>query len=191
MKKVIPLLFLFLNFGLFSQEKSNTKPQENNKKQEIKIDAVSLIAFSAIDINYEYLLNSDSSLGIDVFYNFGSNNNNSLDSDIYFPKKFSLTPYYRWFFDSDTFARGFFVEGFGMLNTYEDEYYTDFNFSNISVESATSFALGISVGGKFVTNSGFTAEVSLGVGRNLFNTDNNFIDNSLVSRGGISIGYRF
>jgi hypothetical protein len=186
MKKITLLLLTVISLNAFSQEKSEKYPQDSNKRNELKIDAFSLIAFSSLDINYEYLLNKDTSLGIDVFYNFGDPNS---DSDLYFARKFSLTPYYRWFFSEERFARGFFVEGFGMLNTFEDDIY--YSYSSIRTEKETSFALGVSVGGKFVTKSGFTAEVSLGVGRNLFNTNNINIDNSLVTRGGISIGYRF
>jgi hypothetical protein len=77
-----------------------------------------------------------------------------------------------------------------MLNTYEDEvFYYDQNNYREEIEKETGFALGIAVGGKFVIKSGFTAEISLGVGRNLFSNNND--DNNLVSRGGISLGYRF
>jgi hypothetical protein len=88
-----------------------------------------------------------------------------------------------------------------MLNTYEDNeysYYYDNNrnyIDNNEPLKETDFALGISVGGKFIIKSGFTAEVYLGVGRNLFNNSNNNnsynLDNDLITRGGISLGYRF
>ena len=122
-----------------------------------------------------------------MFYNFSDFEN----SDIGFPKKFSITPYYRWFFSETRYARGFFVEGFGMLNTYEDNFY-DYNTSNNKVQNETAFALGISVGGKFVTKTGFTTEVYLGVGRNLINNENDdYFDFNIVGRFGISLGYRF
>jgi len=77
-----------------------------------------------------------------------------------------------------------------MLNSYEEELF--FFDSRTETEQETDFALGISVGGKFIIKSGFTAEVYLGIGRNLFNNGtDSLIDNDLITRGGISLGYRF
>ena len=194
MKKIVLFTFLLATTISFAQEKEEIYPQDVNKKYEIKLNAFSLIVFSSLDVSYEYLLNKDSSFGVGVFYNF-----NDINDDLYYPKKFSLTPYYRWYFSETRFARGFFVEGFGMLNTYEDNeynYYYDNNgnyIDNSEPLKETDFALGISVGGKFIIKSGFTAEVYGGVGRNLFNNsnNNNNLNNDLITRGGISLGYRF
>jgi hypothetical protein len=62
-------------------------------------------------------------------------------------------------------------------------------FNNGSREFETSFALGVSVGGKFVSKKGFSTELLLGVGRNLLNSDNN--NDDAYGRVGISLGYRF
>ena len=50
-----------------------------------------------------------------------------------------------------------------------------------------------SAGGKFTTKSGFTTEVYLGIGRNLTNSNNDedFFQNEIIGRFGISLGYRF
>ncbi|PQB03235.1 hypothetical protein BST83_18160 [Polaribacter filamentus] len=189
MKKIVLFILLFTTTISFAQEKEETYPQDINKKYEIKLNAFSLIVFSSLDVSYEYLLNKDSSFGVGVFYNF-----NDVNDNLYYPKKFSITPYYRWFFSETRFARGFFVEGFGMLNTYKDDYYYDYigNYNPNQPIKETDFALGVSVGGKFIIKSGFTAEIYGGVGRNLFNNDNNSpLDNDLITRGGISLGYRF
>lgn len=195
MKKITLLLLLVATTISFAQQKEAAYPQDVNKKYEVKLNAFSLIVFSSLDVSYEYLLNKDSSFGVGVFYNF-----NDINNDLYYPKRFSITPYYRWYFSETRFARGFFVEGFGMLNTYEDkDYYYDNN-NNGSYDyktiSETDFALGISVGGKFSIKSGFTVEVYGGVGRNLFNNSNNNnnsynLENNIITRGGISLGYRF
>lgn len=192
MKKItLIILLLTATFSIAQNEQKEDKyPQDVDKKQELKINAFNLIALSSLDLSYERLINSESSYGVALFYNFSEIQN----SDVGFPKKFSITPFYRWFFSESTFARGFFVEGFGMLNTYEDEIY-NYNFDSFSssVESRTSFALGISVGGKFITKSGFTTEVYLGVGRNLIKGTNSedFFDYDVIGRFGISLGYRF
>jgi hypothetical protein len=186
MKKISLLLMIILSsLSATAQENTEMYPQDVDKKHELKLNAFSLIVFSSLDVSYERLLNKDSSFGISVFYNF-----NSVDNNLYYPKKFSITPYYRWFFTETRFARGFFVEGFGMLNSYEEELF--FFDSRTETEQETDFALGISVGGKFIIKSGFTAEVYLGIGRNLFNNGtDSLIDNDLITRGGISLGYRF
>ncbi|MFT4802345.1 MAG: hypothetical protein ACI93N_002123 [Flavobacteriaceae bacterium] len=194
-KITLPLLFLiFLSSQLTGQDSENSEeseyPQDVEKKYELKLNAFSLIAFSAIDISYERLINENSSYGVAVFYNLSD----YADDDIVFPKKFSITPYYRQFFYENKYARGFFIEGFGMLNTYQD-YYNNYDYSYNKVETQTSFALGISVGGKFVIKEGFTAEVLGGVGRNLIkgesDDDYNYFQNNIIGRFGISLGYRF
>jgi len=200
MKKITLLaLLVFISLQFNAQETDDTKKskykQDVEKKYELKLNAFNLIAFAAIDISYERLINENSSYGIAVFYNFSDYS----DDNIAFPKKFSVTPYYRWFFSENKYAQGFFIEGFGMLNTYQDYYsnYDSYNNTNNydRVETQTSFALGISVGGKFVIKEGFTAEVLLGVGRNLIKeeSDDNydFFQNEIIGRFGISLGYRF
>ena len=196
MKKNLLLLLLTLfSLQFTAQEKEGTKeskyPQDVDKKYEFKINAFNLIAFAAIDISYERLIDKNSSYGVAVFYNFSD----YADSDIAFPKKFSITPYYRWFFSENKYARGFFIEGFGMLNTYQDNYSFDFNSNYGKIETQTSFALGISVGGKFVITEGFTAEVLAGVGRNLIKGESlesyQDFQNEVIGRFGISLGYRF
>ena len=196
MKKITLLLLLtLLSLHFTAQEKEGTKqskyPENVEKKYELKLNAFNLIAFAAIDISYERLIDENSSYGVAVFYNFSDYAN----SDIAFPKKFSITPYYRWFFSENKYARGFFIEGFGMLNTYQDNYSYDFNSNYGKIETQTSFALGISVGGKFVIKEGFTAEVLAGVGRNLIKGESHdgYYDyqNEIIGRFGISLGYRF
>jgi len=183
MKKITLVLLLTLSAISFAQEK-NSFTEEAEKKHEVKINGLNLIAFKWLDVSYEYLINKESSFGVSTLINF----DNEDDFDTY--RTFSLTPYYRRYF-SKGYAKGFFVEGFGMLNSYkESSYYL--GSSNYSTESFTNFAVGISAGGKFVTENGFVAEIYLGLGRNLINNDKVYYDNnSIVGRGGISLGYRF
>jgi hypothetical protein len=196
MKKIALLLLLtLLSLQFTAQEKEGTKQskysQDLEKKYELKLNAFNLIAFAAIDISFERLIDENSSYGVAVFYNFSD----YTDSDIAFPKKFSITPYYRWFFSENKYARGFFIEGFGMLNTYQDDYSYNYNGNYGKIETQTSFALGISVGGKFVVTEGFTAEVLAGVGRNLIKGESKEgyqdFQNEVIGRFGISLGYRF
>ena len=187
MKKIIVFLFLsVLSFSSFAQEENVEEkeveyPQDEEKIHEIKINAFVLLTFSQIEASYEYLLNDESSVGVSVLIGFGNNN---LPQD----RLFSLAPYYRRYF-SNRFARGFFIEGFGMLHNHRiDNDYYDFNGNNFeSIEDVTGFSLGISVGGKFVSKKGFTTEISLGIGRSMGRNDSI----EAVARGGVSLGYRF
>ena len=74
-----------------------------------------------------------------------------------------------------------------MLNTHKD-FDLYLGSSNISETIETDFALGVSVGGKFISKRGFSTEIYLGLGRNLF--QDHFLT-EIVTRGGISLGYRF
>jgi len=137
------------------------------------------------EVGYEYLLNDESSVGADILF--------SINNDIDF--LFAFTPYYRFFFGEKRTA-GFFVEGFGMINVtedYNDIYYVDdpyYSNSQDYFEKTTNFALGVAIGGGFLTESGFIFEIYGGVGRNLFNI-NNYDDFEFAPRFGATIGKRF
>ncbi|EAQ99747.1 DUF3575 domain-containing protein [Maribacter sp. HTCC2170] len=175
------LIFVLFSFTINAQEIK----EDDFDKHELKINASNLIAFQFLDFSYETLLNEESSLGLGVLVNVGDDN--FLDEY----RTFSLTPYYRQYF-SRKYAKGFFVEGFGMLNSGKEEYYVYDEINGVDYindDKYTDFALGISVGGKFVTNRGFVAEIYGGIGRNLIGANQYFSE--IVGRGGISIGYRF
>jgi len=160
----------------------NSDPKKKDK-QELKINVTNLLLLSALDGSYEYLINEETSFGVGVFWGIG-------DDEFDFYRKFSLTPYYRQYF-SNKYAKGFFVEGFAMLNSFEDDdddcCFVGDTFED-SDETYTDFALGISIGGKFVTKRGFVTDIYLGLGRNLLGSNN---DLDLVGRGGVALGYRF
>jgi hypothetical protein len=165
-----------------AQETASVAPQDLNKKNEVKINALTLLAAKWIDVSYERLINQESSFGISIALN------TDVDIDFDFDGidlKYSLTPYYRRYF-SEKFARGFFVEGFGMLFSEKNG---DYNYLNNTYEDSTQtgFALGVSVGGKFVSKKGFTTEILLGFGRNLTSSTTS----EAIARLGISLGYRF
>ena len=175
MKKIVlPLLLVISTFG-FSQEKE----VPSFKKNELKINGTFLIA-GAVEITYERILNNESAIGISGFVSF--------DDDINI--NYYIAPYYRFYFGKKP-AAGFFVEGFGMLNSTDDGIIEIFlgDVIDLQEDNITDFALGIGVGGKFITKRNFVAELNLGVGRNLFDSDNRSLE--FIGRGGISIGFRF
>lgn len=163
---------------------SQDMPNDEQSNNELKLNAFNLIVFSYADLSYERLLNEEASLGVSILFSLGED-----DEVLDYYRTFSITPYYRQYF-SKQYAEGFFVEGFGMLNSGKDYYYIfdEQGGSNEYGDTYTDFALGISVGGKFVTKRGFIAEIYTGLGRNLLGDE---FAPEIVGRGGISLGYRF
>lgn len=172
MRKLLVILFLTVfTFG-YSQEKETT----DFKKNEIKGNALFLVA-GALEVTYERILNEESGVGVSLFVPYDNN----------IGTKFSLSPYYRFYFGKKP-AAGFFAEGFGMLNSYDfinNNYYN----GNSNTGSRTDFALGFGLGGKWITKKGFLFEINGGIGRNLFNSSST--DYQIVGRGGITLGYRY
>ena len=191
--KILLLLLLIMSSYGYSQEKDTV----SFKRNELKINALLLIA-GAFEVTYEHLLNEESGVGVSLFASYDKED---------FDTKFSLTPYYRFYFGKKP-AAGFFVEGFGMLNTYERDGYNKYDYNTgvlvdvVPDKNITDFALGFGIGSKWVNKKGFLFEINLGIGRNLFNSSDEYKDDyedyyndaddyQIVGRGGFSIGYRF
>lgn len=178
-KSLLLLVSLVLSISSFSQEtqKENIANQNFN---ELKVNGLYLV-LGAIDVTYERTINEESAFGINVFLPF--------DDDINDEINYYISPYYRFYF-GNKYAAGFFVEGFGMLNSTNDYRYSSNEFDTvIEEEKITDFALGIGLGGKWITNSGFIGELNLGFGRNLFNSER--YDYEIIAKVGITVGYRF
>lgn len=173
-------LFVLICLSVFAFGYSQEKEKVDFPKNEIKGNALILIA-GGFEVTYEHLLNEESGMGVSVFVPFVND----------FDTKFNLTPYYRFYFGEKP-AAGFFVEGFGMFNTFE--YSEDWLFNETPIEFTkrqSDFALGFGLGGKWVTKRGFVVEVNGGIGRNLFNSLSEDYGHQFVGRGGVSLGYRF
>jgi len=188
MKKTSLLIWtvFLLSTSVFSQQENETLIDPYQKNNEIKLNAVFLI-IGALDVSYERNLNESSSLGISTLIPL---DRDDVDLNYY------VSPYYRIFFGKK-YAAGFFVEGFGMLNStrIEESFFID-NGNDVVIttneENYTDFALGVGVGGKWVTKRGIVFELSAGLGRNLFNREEDtFDDYALVGKLGFNIGYRF
>lgn len=184
MKKIFLAVFCLISISAFTQEQIILKDIDVDK-HELKINGLFLV-LGAMEIDYQYLINEESGVGLDVFYAFD-------DKDI--SVNYYISPYYRQYFGKK-YASGFFVEGFGLLNsvndytylsTYEpstDSYYYNGGFDKNIVD----FALGIGTGVKLLTKRGFIVEIDLGIGRNLFKNDRDF---TIIGKGGVNLGYRF
>lgn len=178
-KSLLLVVSLALSISSFSQE-TNKDITTNQNFNELKLNGLYLV-LGAIDVTYERTINEESAFGINVFLPF--------DDDINDEINYYISPYYRFYF-GNKYAAGFFVEGFGMLNSTNDYRYSSNGFDTVfEEEKITDFALGIGLGGKWITNRGFIGELNLGFGRNLFNSDRH--DYEIIAKVGITVGYRF
>ena len=137
-------------------------------ENELRVNALSFLTVTDINIFYEKILNRSSSFGLSMFINGGDDDNDITD------RKFALNPYYRFYFynSKEYGARGFFVEGFSSFASLESESF--------------QVSLGMSIGQKWVNTHGFSLELFLGLSRYITNSDN-----ELYVPAGIAIGKRF
>ena len=173
-----------------SQQRLNSFTAE--KRHEVSLDVVSALGFPAFNPRYEYVLGRYSGVGADLFVSFAD-----MESDVDFHETFSFTPYYRQYFFSkeDYGAKGFYGEGFLKFYTYETgDYFFDFSSSVNNVESYFETAVGVGIGWKWVSDSGFLIDIGAGIGRNLGISspeEDGFYNNEITGRGGVNFGWRF
>tara|TARA_S200000501_G_scaffold107131_1_gene100559 strand:+ start:8523 stop:9170 length:648 start_codon:yes stop_codon:yes gene_type:complete len=215
MRSSLVLLYVFFFNQVFSQDIQLVEVIKNDKQveelfdelgdYEMKLDIIDLLIQPALNIGYEKLNDSYSSYGADIFLNF--NNNNATRS---WSEKFSLNPFYRFYFlnKTDFGGEGYFAEVFIKFANIEYDRNTYFNdpmpnepYSTTEVIKAWDIAPGVGVGKKWVNKKGWTFEYMLGFGRYLFtNSENDDVTGGVnvheyrpetTFKGGISIGKRF
>jgi hypothetical protein len=203
MKKILIVVTAFLMTATaYAQEKEPLEETDSQKrlnqfnevkKHEVGLDVVAAIAGLGINPRYEYVLGRYSGVGIDL--NIGI-----LDDDDSFNyyETFSITPYYRQYFFSkeDYGAKGFYGEGFAKVFTFEDSYFVGgdgFDPGSNLTESYTEAALGVGIGWKWVSDSGFLIDLGFGIGRNLglANDPQGYDLPEVTGRGGVNFGWRF
>ena len=190
MKNYFFLFTLLLSFSVFAQDIPTVSTFDNSKPNELKLNLILTIA-GIPEITYERILSEETSAGISVRF--------STEPEI--DEKFSIAPYYRFFFGKKQNATGFFLEGFGILTSYnsKSEIYNQIFDSGFlttsfvpSTDKYTNLGLGFSLGGKWLTKKGFIFELYTGVARNFSNSAlNSKYDTQITGRGGITAGYRF
>jgi hypothetical protein len=177
-------LIIVLLFSFFAVKAQNdTTVNQNEKKNDVKLNAASLL-LGTFEAGYERNLNEKSSLGISFLIPLFNKEKSNEDTN------YSISPYYRRYFGKK-YASGFFVEGFTMLNSTDGKQITDIN-GNLTLNEESDvidMSLGLGLGGKWVTKSGFIFEVNAGYGKLLFNADKT--DHTIVAKFGLQLGYRF
>jgi len=194
-KKQLFLILLTVSFIAKAQNKTDANETESQKsmtelskkkRHSLSLDVIAGLVFPAFNPRYEYVLNKHSGIGADLNINFDDENGSQI------LEKFSFSPYYRQYFFSkeDYGAKGFYGEGFLKFYTYENETYFFGDSINTNTEAYFETALGIGIGWKWVSNSGFFIDINGGLGRNLgFADDPN--DRDLTGKFGVNFGWQF
>lgn len=188
MKSLLPtLLLIFIGFSGFSQQDTLGGFPRDIAKNELSINAFNLVAFGAIDVAYERIIDPNSSWAIEGF--ILALNRESESADYVFTRTASLTGKYKYFF-SERSAWGFYANGLVMLSAgeyYEDLYDRDGYYTSRVDKEYTDLALGFGLGGKWVSKQGFFLDLSSGIGRNLLSSDSPVI----VGQFNVNLGKRF
>ena len=216
MRYSLVLIYILFFNQIFSQDVQQVEVIKNDKQveelfdqlgdSEIKLDVIDLLSQPALNIGYEKINDSYSSYGADVFFNFNDNNSSTSWS-----ARFSLNPFYRFYFlnKTDFGGEGYFAEVFIKFSNIEynrETYYNDpmpnEPYSTTEEIKVWDIAPGFGVGRKWVNKKGWTFDYMVGVGRFLFANNGNddctncgydVNDNrpDATFKGGISIGKRF
>ena len=122
-KSIFAILMLFAVMATQAQNDSITK--NNFGKNEFKLNSFFLI-LGAFEPSYERNLSESSSAGISLFIALDDKN---FDMNV----NYYVSPYYRIFFGKK-YAAGFFLEGFGMLNSATREYSYSYDYEQFKSE---------------------------------------------------------
>lgn len=194
-KHALVLLLFFLSFQGFAQEFEEELYQRDLAKNELNLNVLNVLVFGALDLGYERVLDNNTTIGLQLFSKvFNKNEGEDVDLSEVYAKDFSLTSKFKYFFDDQATASGFYALAFGMISDGTNEKTIEITDPGTGKTSKvdrdfdyTDFALGFGVGGKFVAKQGFLLDVSFGLGRNLFNKDSP----DIVILPAINVGYRF
>lgn len=149
-----------------------------NAQDEIKLDIFDALVLKTVEVSYEHYLSDQSSVGVSALFNF-----EKRTADFRYNEKRSVTPFFRHYFTTE-YNWNFFGEAFLSVN-YGEKKIT--NAGVTTFDDYTDGALGVAVGLKYATASGFTVDVYGGAGRNLFTSNSPII----VPRTGVNLGWRF
>lgn len=197
MKKISFLLGLFLSLGAFAQTNETTATDTIvspilAKQNEVKVDVLNLIAFGKLGVSYERFLNKNVSVGVTgIVFNKKSKTDDFLTDDTRTLIDYQVIPYVRYAM-SKSATNLYYLEGFVNVNGGEFKELTTLNNGSadyvvVTKNDYNDVAIGGSIGYKLYFKESFLLDLTVGIGKNLFNEDSP----STVARLGINLGYRF
>lgn len=185
------LLFVLLFSPLFAQAQDETPL---TRKNELRVDVLSIVAFSKLNLSYERFLNKDFSVGVTFGYADSKKVNDDFDSGYRSTlPKYEVLPFVRYnlskgqtrFYFAEVFASanaGDYRESVRLTDTNGNGYYA------IQKNEYFDVALGGALGYKMYFDEKFAAEFLVGFGTNLIDRS---ISPDVITRVGLSVGYRF
>lgn len=194
-------LFVILLCAPFANAQDSSIAGLPGKKNEFRVDLLSLVALSKYNLSYErFLGKGDFSVGLSVNYanskkvndDFDEGNRNTIP-------KYEITPYVRYKL-SKSEARYYFAEVFVSANggdyreiVRRDKPQTPFTETTVGyyeIDKTDYFdvAVGAGAGYKLYFKEKFALELLVGFGVNTIDTDKS---PDVFSRVGLSFGYRF
>ncbi len=190
MKKYLSILLLIIQSISYSQNIEKPTTQKSEKK-ELKNEVKANFAMAVLDmaeISYERILSKNQTIGL----SFSISYLNELEMGI----KYMFTPNYRLYFSKKR-AAGFFMEANASIYeervswSYYQPYY-HYEYWLGSTERQVNVGVGFSTGWKFITETNWTGEMNVGLGRGLLNRNTSISrEFEYYPRLGFSIGKRF
>jgi len=192
MKKLA--LILFLSFQFMNAQEAGTKSVLATKRNEFRVDLLSLAVSSKMNLTYERFLNSSFSVGLSGSYTNSAKVNEDFDQgNRNNSPKYEVTPFVRYnlskgissFYFAEVFVAangGDFRETVLLTDENNNGYYT------IQKTKYSDVAVGAGVGYKFYIKDRFGLELLVGFGSNLFNKEKS---PDILSRVGLGFSYRF
>lgn len=186
MTKRIISVFALLFAGAISVNAQNYDDMDPMAhRHEVKVNLAKTILARTPEFAYEYILKPDMSVGGRIGFALGENEGVRQTMG-----DFQAMPYVRWFFTSNgetarRVAKGFFAEvnmAFTSYKSYVDMYS---EMDGVSRSSALGVGVGLAIGWKYVSRSGWTCDLTYGAGRNF----SGLVDWYAV--GGLTVGKRF
>ena len=188
------LLILLFGFQFMTAQDTISTSKLLHRKNEFRIDLLSLVASSKLNATYERFLNNRFSVGVTGNYTDSNKINAKFDSgNRNVNPKYEIMPFVRYnlskgissFYFAEIFASangGNFRETVRLTNQNNNDYYT------IQKTTYSDLGLGAGVGYKFYIKDRLGIEFLVGFGTNLLNRDKS---PDVLSRVGLNIGYRF
>ena len=164
-----------------------------DKKNEVRVDALSLIAFGKANISYERFGAGKWSYGLTGSFAFGDTFEEDFDEGYRSTlPKYEVVPYIRYKM-SNSDAHYYFIEGFISANGGDFRKIVRLDdgingFYKISKEEYFSVAPGASIGYKVYFAQSVALEFLVGAGFNVLDSEKS---PDVISRIGLNLGYRF
>ncbi|RZJ72782.1 hypothetical protein [Flavobacterium sp.] len=193
MKKLLIACLLVSGMAFAQEAENENKAPVASKKNEFRVDVLSLIAYGKANISYERFGQGKWSYGLTGSFTVGDKFEKDFDEGFRSTlPKYEVIPYIRYKM-SNSDAHYYFIEGFISANGgdfREIERVVDGTnaYYKISKEGYFSVAPGASIGYKVYFADRVALEFLVGAGFNILDSDKS---PDVISRIGLNLGYRF